>query len=98
MGMAVRIDSVDVVRLIDLGRRFNGPGNIIDAAYGRDDPNFIADAGLAVCPFISEKLVFFSLSLGGRCAFPVRRCNPGDRPVYFGRCGYGPRTPEEYPF
>ena len=59
MGMAVRIDSVDVVRLIDLGRRFNGPGNIIDAAYGRDDPNFIADAGLAVCPFISEELVFF---------------------------------------
>lgn len=69
MGMAVGIDAVDVVRLIDLSCRFNSPGNIIDTADGRNDPNFIADTGLAVCPFISEEFVFFSLSLGGRCAF-----------------------------
>lgn len=66
MGMAVRIDAVDVVRLIDLRCRFNGTSNVIDTAYSRNDPNFIADAGLAVGPFISEEFVFFSLSFGGR--------------------------------
>lgn len=69
MGMAVRINTIDVISLIDLGRRFNSPGNVIDATDSRDNPNFISDAGLAICPFISEELVFFSLSLGGRCAF-----------------------------
>ena len=88
MGMAVRINTIDVISLIDLGRRFNSPGNVIDATDSRDNPNFISDAGLAICPFISEVDV----------PFPVRTCNPGDRPVYFGRCGYEPRTPEEYPF
>ena len=49
VGMTVGIDAVDIVRLIDLGRIFNGPGNVVDAADGRNDPYFIADTGLAVC-------------------------------------------------
>lgn len=66
VGMTVGIDAVDVIRLIDLRCRFNGPGNIINTADGRDNPNFVADTGLAVGPFISEEFVFFSLSFGGR--------------------------------
>ena len=56
MGMAVRIDAVNVVRLIDLRRIFNGTSNVIDTTDSRDDPNFISDTGLAVCPFISEEM------------------------------------------
>ena len=59
MGMAVRIDAVNVVRLIDLRRIFNGTSNVIDTTDSRDDPNFISDTGLAVGPFISEEFVFF---------------------------------------
>lgn len=69
MRMTVRIDAVDVVRLIDLGRIFNSSGNVVDAADGRNDPYFIADTGLTIRPFISEEFVFFSLSKGGRWAF-----------------------------
>lgn len=67
--MAIGIDTVDVLRFISLGCRFNGPGNIVDAADGRDDPDFIADAGAAIAPFIALEFVFFSLFQGERSAF-----------------------------
>lgn len=57
--MAIGIDTVDVLRFISLGRRFNGSGNIVDTADGRDDPDFIADAGTAIAPFIALEFVFF---------------------------------------
>ena len=57
--MAIGIDTVDVFRFISLGRRFNGPGNIVDTTDGRDDPDFIADAGTAIAPFITLEFVFF---------------------------------------
>ena len=64
--MTVGIDAVDVIRLIDLRCRFNGPGNIINTADGRDNPNFVADTGLAVGPLYPRNSYFFSLSFGGR--------------------------------
>ena len=67
--MAIGIDTVDVLRFISLGRRFNGSGNIVDTADGRDDPYFISDAGTAITPFIALEFVFFSLFQGERSAF-----------------------------
>ena len=59
MGMTIGIDAIDIFRFIGLGRRFNGSGNIVDTADSRDDPDFIADAGTAIAPFITLEFVFF---------------------------------------
>lgn len=69
MGMTIGIDAIDIFRFIGLGRRFNGSGNIVDTADSRDDPDFIADAGTAIAPFITLEFVFFSLFQGERSAF-----------------------------
>ena len=57
--MTIGIDAIDIFCFIALRSRFNGPGNVVDTTDGRDDPDFVADAGTAICPLIAEKFVFF---------------------------------------
>ena len=67
--MTIGIDTIDIFRLISLGCRFNGSGNIVDTADGRDDPYFISDAGTAITPFIALEFVFFFTFPGRTISF-----------------------------
>lgn len=66
VGMTVGIDAVDVIRLIDLRCRFNGPGNIINTADGRDNPTSLRIPAWPSVRLYPRNSYFFSLSFGGR--------------------------------
>ena len=51
-------DTVNVICNIILGRFFNGLGNIVHTADGRDDPDFISHCGTSVFAAISLEIAF----------------------------------------
>ena len=69
VGVWKRGDLIDLFRKIHLGLPFDGGCHVIDTAYGRDDPDIVADADFAVRPPVA--LEKYGLRRRDRSALPV---------------------------